>query len=236
MKRCSQCDFTFENHLQFCDFDNTELTVIPERVPSFTNVSPPPSLFLRVARSRVSLAFLAFAGVMLSALLVGYIDSASQPNVAVTSNAERGNDMLNPDSQSPGVTPDQEEPEQAARPRFNAQEMRIRAEEIPSSVTAPVFRWEPAVSRSSRSRPEPATFKLEAISTSGTRASKGSRARANGEPLARRRRRATPTAVLSGSEKKPVGSESENARQKRDSKVVAVLKKTGSILTRPFRF
>lgn len=236
MKRCSQCEFTFENHLQFCDFDNTELTAVPERAPSFTNISPPRSLFVRIARSRVSLAFLAFAGVMLSALLVGYIDSASQPNVAVASNAETGKDMVNRDSQSPGVTRDQAKPYQAATPRFNAQERRIRAEEIPSSVTAPVFRWEPAVSGSSRSRPEPSTFKLEAISISEVVPSKGSRAKANGESLTRRRRRPSPIAVFAGSETKSVGAESESARQKKDSKVVAILKKTGGILTRPFKF
>jgi hypothetical protein len=236
MKRCSQCEFTFDNHLQFCDFDNTELTVVPERAPSFTNVSPPPSLFLRVARSRISLAFLAFAGVMLSALLVGYADFASQPNVAVASNAERGTDKVNPESQDPAGTRDQAKPDQAAKPRLNATERRISAEETHSSVTASVFRWEPAVSRSSRSRPEPTTFKREAISPSGVGASKGSRARPNGESLAKRRRRPNPTTVLSGSETRSVGSESGTARQKRNSKVVAILKKTGGFLTRPFKF
>src|SRR5688572_9382897 len=139
MKRCSQCEFTFENHLQFCDFDNTELTVVPERAPSFTDISPQPSLFVRVARSHVSLTFLAFAGVMLSALLVGYLDFASQPNVAVASNVENRNDIGRPGPQIPVMTLDQAQPDQAAEPRFKAQERRISAEEVPSSVTAPVL-------------------------------------------------------------------------------------------------
>lgn len=236
MKRCSQCEFTFENHLQFCDFDNTELTVVPERAPSFTNISPQPSLFVRVARSHVSLTFLAFAGVMLSALLVGYIDFASQPNVAVASNAQSRNDIGRPGPQSPGMTLDQAKPDQAAGLGSKAQERRINAEEVPPSVTASVFGREPAVSHSSRSLSEPSSFKLEVISNAGLGVSKRSRSRANGESLARRRRRANPTAVLSGSEMRSVGSESEGSRQKRDPKVVAILKKTGSILTRPFKF
>jgi len=229
MKRCSQCEFTFENHLQFCDFDNTELTVVPERAPSFTNISPPPSLFIRLARSRVSLAVLAFAGVMLSALLVGYVDSASQPKGALSS-ADSENERVNPDSQSQELKPDEAKPDQTAALGINVQEPRISAEGTASAVTASVFSKEPAVSHSQWSRPERSTLRREAISPSGVGASKGNRAKANGESLARRRRRTSPTAVLSD------GSESEISPQKRDSKVVAILKKTGNILAKPFKF
>lgn len=76
MKRCPQCEFTFDDHQHFCDFDGTELSAILERRPSSQNLSAPhailPSVVLRFLRSNFSLAVLALAGIVLSALLVGY--------------------------------------------------------------------------------------------------------------------------------------------------------------------
>jgi len=95
MKRCSECDFTFEDHQQVCDFDGTELTIIPESVPKAVRTSP----FRRLARSRVALAALVLAGLISSALLIGYYDSASQSSAEIASNSESRNETANPGPQ-----------------------------------------------------------------------------------------------------------------------------------------
>ena len=93
MKRCSQCHFTFEDHEHFCDFDGTALT--PYAEPRSQNVSlASDSPFLRLVKSRVALALLVLAGVVSSALLIGYYEAASQVNVDVASNDERPDDMV----------------------------------------------------------------------------------------------------------------------------------------------
>src|ERR1700730_1339736 len=219
MKRCSQCEFTFEDNQQFCDFDRTELTVVPEPFPSFKKVSVPatvfPSFFLRVARSRVSLAVLAFAGVMLSALLIGYNDSGNQPKLDIASTAEIRNDMVNPVPQAPSELPAQTQPEQVAKSRFISTQRTIRADE--KSVASS------KKERPSTSKPEEHKRRFEKDRELLSRNQKIGSQKANGESLAR-------------NQKRPDGNKSENSHQRGDSKVVAILKKTGRILKRAFEF
>lgn len=131
MKRCSQCEFTFEDHQQLCDLDGTELTVVPEPFPSFKKVSVPTtvfaSLFLRVARSRVTLAVLTLAGVMLSALLIGYIEAGSQPNIVIASNAESRHEVISV-PQGPSASSGQA-PEEVAKSRFISTQRTINVDE-----------------------------------------------------------------------------------------------------------
>ncbi len=263
MKLCSQCQFTFEDPQQFCDFDGTELTILPEHLPSFKSLSLPAtgsaSLFLRVARSRVSLAVLAFAGVMLSALLIGYYDSGSQSNIEIASHAESRNDMENLVPQSPSETSGKAKPDQGVKPRIISTQRRIGAGEKPSSMPSPMLRWEPAASRSSLPRPGPSTSKGEATVTSGTGASKpgpektnrqslannpksGSRksnqqaqARNESRPASKDRDTQRSSATAAMVNRRPA-RQAENSHQQKESKVVSILKKTGSILTKPFKF
>jgi len=106
MKHCLQCHFTFEDHQHFCDFDGTALT--PYAEPLSQNVSlASDSPFRRLVRSRVALALLLLAGVVSSALLVGYYEAASQANDDVTANAERPDDMVSlaPPAEAPVQPP-----------------------------------------------------------------------------------------------------------------------------------
>jgi hypothetical protein len=106
MKRCSQCHFTFEDHQHFCDFDGTPLT--PYAEPRSQNVSlASDSPFRRLVRSRVTLSLLLLAGVVSSALLVGYYEAASQANDDVTANAERPDDLVRlvPSAEAPVQPP-----------------------------------------------------------------------------------------------------------------------------------
>ena len=232
MKRCYQCEFTFEDQQQFCDFDGTELTVVPVSIPSFKNMSAPPaSLFLRVVRSRVSLTILALGGVMLSALVIGYYDSAGQSSIDIDlgSNVESRNDMGNLVPKGASETLDQAKAEQASKPSFISTERRIRAEEKTSSRPISVISRPPTTSRarahvrSSTSKPEVNKRRFKKAKELLALKQNTESGKANTESLVR-------------NSKRPNGRESESAHQSRDSKVVSILKKTGNILTRPFKF
>ena len=224
MKRCSQCEFTFEDPQQFCDFDDTELTVVPEPFPSFKKVSVPatmlPSPFVRVARSRVSVAVLALAGVMLSALLIGYFEAASQPNIAIASNAESGNELI-PIPQGLSVPSDQAEvkPQEAVKSRFVSTQRMIDADE--KSVA-------------SSKKKSPSTSKPEGTERRFEKANRQSLARSQKIGFQKTNQKMVPqkanSEFVAQNQKRPDYSKS----QRRDSKFVAILKKTGRILKRPF--
>lgn len=313
MKRCSQCGFTFEENEQVCDFDGTELTTVPEPIPFYQRVSPNVSTLSAVRRSRfrrlalspVTLAVLALAGLISSALLIGYYDSGSRPNIEpnidLASNAESRNDTVVV-PQGPAKASAQVKPDQVAKPRSISTQRRITSASK-ASMPSSMLRWESA-SHSSRSRPGPSTHKREATTASGTRASKPRSERTKRQSLARGRRRGYPAAALARKQKKPGssagqlgrggmgstksnresqaknhtrprshnrvlrwhsavevakqrpgreseslrlqkeskavaisrGRESQSSHEQKESKFVAILKKTGSILTKPFKF
>src|ERR1700704_4459654 len=93
MKRCPKCNFSFVNFHHVCDFDGTDLVDDPETLPVSPGVSAlvaaTQSPFLRLVKSPVFLIVLALAGLVSSALLIGYYDSASQPNSIAESPAAR---------------------------------------------------------------------------------------------------------------------------------------------------
>lgn len=226
MKRCSQCEFTFEEHQQFCDFDGTELTVVAEPFPSFKKVSVPatvfPSIFLRVARSRVTLAVLSLAGVMMSALLIGYFEAASQPNIVIASNPESRNEVISvpqdPSASSPQAS------EEVAQSRFVSTQRTIKADEKPVAASK---KRSPSTSKpeGTKRRFEKANRELltrDQKIASQKASQKIAPQKANSESSAR-------------NQKGPDGSKPQSSKRG-DSKVVAILKKTGRILKRPFEF
>lgn len=226
MKRCSECEFTFEEHQQFCDFDGTELTVVPEPFPSFKKVSVPatviPSLFLRVARSRFSVAVLALAGVMLSALLIGYFEAGSQPNIAIASNPESRNEVISV-PQGPSASSGQA-PEEVAKSRFISTQRTIKADEMP---VAP-FKKKPP----STSKPEGTKRRFEKTNREFlTRNQKAESQKASQKIVSQKVNSESSAQNLKG----PDGSKPQSSKRG-DSKVVAILKKTGRILKRPFEF
>src|SRR5437016_11663222 len=102
MKRCPQCDFRFADFHHVCDFDGTDLVDDPERLAP---EAPPTaagsaSLFLRMLKSPLFSIGLAVMALVASALLIGYYDSANQPNL-IAQNPET------PNSVATRVTPDQ---------------------------------------------------------------------------------------------------------------------------------
>jgi hypothetical protein len=218
MKRCSECEFTFEDHQQFCDFDGTGLTVVPEPFPSFKKVAVPatvfPSLFLRVVRSRVTLAFLGLAGVMMSALLIGYFEAWSQPNINIAAAPESRNEVISV-PQDPSESSGEAKPEEVAS-RFISTQRTIKADK--ESVTSSKKK-SPATSKPQGNKPRLGKANRGLL----TRNQKMGSHEANRESLAR-------------NQKRPDGSKSQSSHHRGDSKVAAILKKTGRILKRPFEF
>lgn len=236
MKRCSECHFTFEDYQQVCDFDGTILTEVPEPsalshrgyVPAVSQ-----SRVRRLLRSPISLGVFALAGVVLSALLVGYYDSMNQPNSDVPSNAESRSAEVSLVPPSQVETPSQLAT-QTERPRSITTQRRITAAEasaskassMPSSMIVwPTKQHQP---RSSRSRSAPSNSRLSATSTSKQVATKRRNEKTTRQSLARNHKTPGSLARQHGWRGR------EPFQQKKDSKVVAMLKKTGSILKRPF--
>ena len=228
MKRCSECEFTFEDHQQFCDFDGTELTVVPEPFPSFKKVPVPvsvvPSILLRVARSRVSVAVLTLAGVMLSALLIGYFEAASQPNIAIASNAESRNELI-PVPQGLSVPPDQPQVklQEAVRSRLVSNRRMIYADEK---------------SMASSKKKSPSTSKPDGTERRFEKDNRQASTQKIGSPKTNQKviPQKANSELVAPNQKRPDDSKSQSSHQRRDSKFVAILKKTGRILKRPFEF
>src|SRR5216684_4680915 len=97
MKRCPKCAFSFANFHHVCDFDGTDLVDDPETLPVSPGVSAlvaaTQTPFLRLVKSPVFLIVLALAGLVSSALLIGYYDAASQPN-SIAKSPARGTPQI----------------------------------------------------------------------------------------------------------------------------------------------
>ena len=162
MKHCPQCEFTFDDQEQVCDFDGTELSPVPERPPSFKKVSFAPassgSFVRRLVTPRSGLAVLALGGLLLSALLIGYFDSVNQSNVDKSTSQTR-DDRASMVPSTPIDTMGQAEV-QADRRAIISTQRTIGADELPSSMVKRL--QEGTRSRSAKSPGDPPATKLVA--------------------------------------------------------------------------
>lgn len=222
MKRCPKCEFTFDDHQEFCDFDGAELSMVAESVPSFKKLSLPattsPSLFLRVIRSRVSLAGLSLAVMTLSALMIGYYDAANSPDSVSGPKSESGEKVqVNKSSEGP---------------TYVSLERRVTSAKDASAMPSSTIKWlaEDPESEPSQSGSTPPTSKAPASVPANTRRP----ARSNRQSRAANQRMGLRKSIKVA-HREP-DRDSAGMRRKKDSRVVAILKKTGSILTWPFKF
>jgi hypothetical protein len=221
VKRCSQCDFTFSDDHQFCDFDYTELTVIPDPAPSTQNVAAFfPTKVRRIVRSRPGLAVLALAGV---ALLVGYFDSVQKSRSDVVSSSEnRGPSNLT--GQAPREKSEQTLIEPVTKPRSISTQRKLRANESGSSMPSSILKWKsPLDGESVASRVTPSRLGPRRVNSTSKRGAASN--------MASKRKAAKSNNAIAQNYK----STRDGTRDRKSSKVVAILKKTGSILTKPFR-
>src|SRR5258706_394180 len=220
MKRCPKCDFSFVNFHHVCDFDGTDLIDDPETLPVSPGVSAlvaaTRSPFLRLVKSPVFLTVLALAGLLSSALLIGYYDAASQPNSIAESRALRDS----PDSRASiaSLVP-------PAQPRAQP----------PTRIKT----------RAPFTRPNEVRTGSGSDRVLHSAAASRSRARLHPSPSNRNQQIKPETALQKQPEDKALQKEpkesalqrnsKENANRK-ESKLTATLKATWNILKKPFKF
>ena len=211
MKRCPKCEFTFDDHQEFCDFDNADLSDVPELIRALPGTASP-SRFLRVSRSPAALAGLLLVGVTLSALMIGYYDAANSTDSNL--NLEYGGQV---EVNTPSLVP-----------AYVSMERRVASSKEASSMPSSEIKWlaedpEPEVSEARSTTPTPKTPATLRANTRRT-------ARANRQLLANNQMNVSNQVADRGPNRA-----SANRRRQKDSRVVAILKKTGSILTWPFK-
>ena len=218
MKRCPKCDFSFASFHHVCDFDGTDLVDDPSTLPVSPGVSAlvaaTQSPFLRLIKSPVFLAVLALAGLVSSALLIGYFDAASQPNSIAESRAAR-------DSVVSLVSPVQ----------------------TPAQPLAGVETQAPFTSRSEMSKPKAAkdlsSTRERSVTASRSRAqlrsSPSARNQQSRSEIALQGQPKDKALQKESKESAPQKDSKGNANRK-ESKLTAKLKTTWNILKRPFKF
>jgi len=244
MKRCPKCDFSFVNFHHVCDFDGTDLVDDPETLPVSPAVSAlvatTQSPFRRLVKSPVLLTVLALAGLLSSALLIGYYDAASQPNSIATSRAPRDS----PDSHASIAS--------LVPPAQSAAQPRIRTR-VPSTSPNDVSTGsgsDRVTSRSEISKAKAAKY----LSSTRERlaAASRSRARLHPSPSIRNQQIKPETALQQQPKDRALQKESKESALQRDSKenerdsketanrksskLTATLKATWNILKKPFKF
>ena len=238
MKRCPQCEFTFEDREQVCDFDGTELIAVPEpplpkiKLPSAAGWAP----IQRLMKSPMGLGVLVIGGLILSALAIGYYDSANQEQIAAPNLASS--------QPRPGQPEAQTSPKRISTQRKLAANKR---DAMPSSIlkspTEP--RRSTAMQRShvaksatatttqhlAAHRKSPGIRKVQSAHLS-VQASNQKRSTGRSSSIPRHTESAKLPNTTSASVHRHVSANTD----RKDSKFIAILKKTGSILSKPFRF
>ena len=81
MKRCPECHFTFEDRVQVCDFDGSELTSFADPAPLSDRIVGPStkSNLIRFANSRIALAGLVLLVLVPGVVLIVRHKSSSPP-------------------------------------------------------------------------------------------------------------------------------------------------------------
>jgi hypothetical protein len=213
MKHCPKCDFSFASFHHVCDFDGAELVDDPETLPVSPGVSAlaaaTQSPFLRLAKSPVFLAVLALAGVLSSALLIGYYDAASQPNSIAENQASRDSVVGQaPPAQAPAQPPAQPPAQRRTLP--------------------------PSSARSEISKPKAA----EDFSARGRRPVMASRSRARfrSSPSIRNQQSTSEIALQKEPKENAPQKDPKVAANQKEPKVAAMLKTAWHVLKKPFKF
>jgi hypothetical protein len=218
MKRCPKCNFSFASFHHVCDFDGTDLVDDPSTLPVSPGISAlvaaTQSPFLRLIKSPVFLAVLALAGLLSSALLIGYFDAASQPNSIAESQASRDSVVsLVPPVQTPaqplagvGTEAPSTGSSEISKPKAAKDLSSTRERSVTASRARARLRSSPSI-RNQQSRPEIAL---------------------QGQPKDKALQKESKESALQRDSKK-------NANRK-ESKLTATLKTTWNILKKPFKF
>ena len=210
MKRCPECHFTFDGDEKFCDFDRAKLIAIPD-------VAQKPR---RTQWSRPALGIAAVFAIAVSALVGGYYDSANRkaPDVIVKTDNSRVT--------RPIEKVDHAKLEPARKVRFISTQREIDPRKDGASMPSSILKWRKA-------RRSSATL----ARSSRTTTVKRSTVAHNKTVQANRRAhtaRTTPKRNFSNSTAVNTHASSSTLERTR-TRVVSLVKKTGSLLSKPFR-
>ncbi|MGH9967597.1 MAG: hypothetical protein ACREBG_07150, partial [Pyrinomonadaceae bacterium] len=219
-----------------------------------------PSLLLRFLRSQFAMGGLALAGVLSSALVVGYYDSVSQAEPNVETRDAAVSLVPSAQAETPDKVTSQPEPGAAELPSpmaspagSSSTEGSLSAEDSPSAEGSSSIKGRPSgapasgTPRASRARVGSSNSKLKANrrrllghQRRPQQRNERRRVSVNSESIATNQR-SHPTNQSSQTRNQTLQvrsqqRESENAHPKEESKVAAMFKKTGRLLTRPFKF
>ena len=240
MKHCPQCEFTFDDQEQVCDFDGSELLPVTEIPPAFKKVSfaTESSLSLSFARglitSRAGVAILAVVGVMLSALLIGYFDSTNQSNADKSTSQTR--------NESSSIVPAQVDTVGQARPKAISTQRKLGADELPPSMVKRLLKGtssqsakprDPSATKMAATKRRSSNSKVAVSRRKPENTTRQSQARNQSKSVSRERPRQQHT-VATVTHRPARWAANESSHHRKDSKVVAILKKTGSIFKKPF--
>jgi hypothetical protein len=205
MKRCPECHFTCDDYEQVCDFDGSELTPFPES--SGPKLAPPLPFYVRVFKSPVGVTLLAIVALVISSLVVGYLDATSQPGVESPQAAESSASEVGIGSPVQTRTTSKSRSRRTSRQRSSKQ-LRSSTKSRSRLLTA----------RSRKARCLPAT-----VAKASPRINRQKAASARWQPRSTRTASGHAVAVRS-------------LPRKNDSKVSAMFKKTGSVLKKSVSF
>ena len=214
MKRCPKCDFSFASFHHVCDFDGTDLVDDPSTLPVSPGVSAlvaaTQSPYLRLIKSPVFLAVLALAGLLSSALLIGYFDAASQHNSFAESQASRDSVVsLVPPVQPParvGTPAPSTSRSEMSKPKAAKDLSGTRERSVTASRSRARLRSSRSI-RNQQSRPEIAL-----------------------------QRQPKDKALQKESKESALQRDSKENANRKESKLTAALKTTWNILKKPFKF
>ena len=224
MKRCSQCEFTFDDKQHFCDFDGTELVSVAP--PTVTRASRTQ----RLVHSPLPLALVMIAAVLSSALLIGYYESTEQPSLELSSKTDTRSSVspliapLKLDTSDQAKTPPD-------KPTTITTQRRISTRD--AAMPASMIRWPSELSHSrSRSQRGPSNSQLVATNPKHRKSNNsweaGNRKRVTTPQLVQQRQSIAHT--TNGT------SSAESMHHAKGSKLVAFFRTTGRLLKRPFGF
>ncbi|MEA2207222.1 MAG: hypothetical protein QOE77_3998 [Blastocatellia bacterium] len=244
MKRCLQCEFVYEDEQSVCDMDGSELVHEAESLPlpPLPNLAGEPAVLTAKPAPR-NFAVPAFAGIILAVLLfIAYYATTHTPQRPDATQAIAHTTL-------PQATPDiKPQPSSATVATEPIAETTIQGPTVPDTKPATMARLNsgPVVVASSSEHDRGAVF-IRLTNGATIRADdawqkrEGLWYRQNGvvtflkHSQVRTIERPAPLrpATLKPAEKKP---KAEAVDKKKESRVTSILKTTGRILKRPFKF
>ena len=228
MKRCPKCHFSFADFHRVCAFDGSPLLEDSQRPPSFVKDRSPRTRFRRVPKLQLFPDGVAVVALLASALLIRYYHSPRESNSMVALQASQ-NAFVSPASPAKDVT----------RPPVQHQaQKKVATASTRAAVPTNSKRTESVFKRTEKSaspaRREATVSRQQA--TASRRGVTASRQKATASPLVHRFN--SPDSADNQVPKWPAArpTECEDAADRKQPKLLAMLKTTWRVLKKPFKF